>query len=82
MNEFTASMPDARGVGRAYRVARAASPLYRRCWDVTRPATGAWYRVGVGLDGGWRCSCADFFYRNRPCKHVELVVAREKEGLT
>lgn len=49
-------------------------------WDVrlTRMDTGATYRVSLGLDGRWRCTCKDMEFGNRhhrsrprgaPCKH-------------
>lgn len=36
------------------------------------------YRVGVGPDGLWRCTCPDWQYRHHPsvdggCKHVEAA---------
>lgn len=36
------------------------------------------YRVGVGPDGLWRCTCPDWRYRHHPsvdggCKHVEAA---------
>ena len=61
--------------GRAYRVAAAESPLYRRAFDLTSDA-GRVYRVGFCRDGSARCTCPAFMYRKRrraPCKHLIAV---------
>lgn len=38
---------------------------------------GVEYRVFLIKENNWICTCADFWFRDKPCKHIEQVVASE-----
>lgn len=57
-------------------------PKWVKRWEIESWAGKDPYVVSISVDGQWGCSCPQWKFRRKECKHIQEVKAREnwKEG--
>ncbi len=46
---------------------------------VARNPDNSFHVVSFDIEGGWFCTCSDFLFRHRECKHIKRIKMEYKE---